>query len=128
MKKNIIYFGDINIEHGGTFYDSETLDAVRVTPCSAAGVADNCFWVEKLTILIPKDTASVLATADCTQEEVTQDPNLLIEACLRSGSYARQSCHVVQIGYKQSEFGKPIKADVIKRANVSLRKYALGYL
>lgn len=126
--RNINYFGDINIEYGGTYYDPETLDAVRVTPCSDAGAADNCYWVEELTIIIPQDTASVLACAGYTQEQIAEHPNLLIEACLCYGSYDQHSCVVVQIGYKQSEYGEPIKADVIKRANASLRKYALSIL
>lgn len=51
------YNGDVNIEHGGFFYDLSTfeqgyVDVVRVVPCSDAGGPDNYFWLQKLNAVI----------------------------------------------------------------------------
>lgn len=48
------YSGDVNIEHGGMFYNLSTfgegyVSVVRCQPCTDAGGPDNCFWVEQLT-------------------------------------------------------------------------------
>ena len=56
-RRHWFYSGDINIEHGGVFYNLDPfedgyVDAVRLQPCSAAGGPDNCYWIEHLSISI----------------------------------------------------------------------------
>lgn len=51
------YSGDINIEHGGAFYNLATfedgyVECWRLQPCSDAGGPDNCYWIEHLTVII----------------------------------------------------------------------------
>ena len=43
------YTGDVNIEHGGVFFqslDDDSIRAVAITPCSSAGGPDNLFLIE----------------------------------------------------------------------------------
>lgn len=51
------YSGDVNIEHGGAFYNLATfeegyVECWRLQPCSDAGGPDNCYWIEHLSINI----------------------------------------------------------------------------
>lgn len=138
MASRIFYSGDINIEYGGVFYTLENwqwgyVDAVRVTPCSDAGAADNCYWVEELTVNLREGEAlsNILRTCGWTVEDLPKGArrrHCLIDAHIAYGAYDVQGSEVVQVGAKQSPHGKPIEADRILRANASLRRYARSIL
>lgn len=131
MKPKIYYSGDINIEHGGVLYTLENMkygyaEAVRVTPCSDAGMSDNVYWVEQLTINIQTDPAkleSILEPGGYGTETIND--HHLVDAHLTWGSYDKDGAKTVQLGKRQSGFGEVVRnVDVILRANASLRTYA----
>lgn len=60
------YLGDINIEHGGMFYNLATfedghVECWRLQPCSDAGGPDNVYWIEKLSVIIHEPLDNVFA-------------------------------------------------------------------
>lgn len=68
------YNGDPDIECGGFFYRVDTIDegyadVVRVTPCSDAGGPDNCFWVERLVIIVDDHWLEALTGVGTTVQE-----------------------------------------------------------
>jgi hypothetical protein len=132
-KARIFYMGDRNIENGGYFYTLENMkwgyaDVVRVTPCSDAGAADNCYWVESLTVNIrekPEELKRVLDTCGITElPKTAARKHMLIDAHIAYGAYDTNKSEVVQVGAKQSEFGEPIHANKVIRGNASLYRYA----
>lgn len=51
------YSGDVNIEHGGMFYNLATwedgyVECWRCQPCSDAGGPDNMYWIEHLSVSV----------------------------------------------------------------------------
>lgn len=59
-KAGWIYYGDINIEHGGLFWKdvqaTDYVECVEVTPCSDASGPDNVFEIVKGSIYFADDT------------------------------------------------------------------------
>ena len=129
------YSGDVNIEHGGMFYNLDTFhwdfaDAVRVTPCTDAGAADNCYWVEILTINIPTQPAKVngaLATIGLDEDYLkdltpSQRRHLMVQCAESNGLCDVDTSAVVSIG--PYTYGEKIKVDRVLRGNTSLSRYA----
>lgn len=129
----IEYTGDINIEYGGTFYNLDNVkygyfDALQITPCSDAGLSDNCFWVGWLTVNIPDKPERIKSIADCidsTPEKMATNPHEMFYGCLSYGCYEQERSEILQLGHRLSEFGQPAPSErhVIK-ANWKLENYA----
>ncbi len=132
MRKKWRYHGDVNIEHGGSFYCLEGLEydyaeAVRVYPCSAAGAQDNCWWVEENTINIANKQETLKRALDFCGISTNSDTPLLmcVIALHEYGEYDQDSSVIVQIGpddpfYKK---GEPVKPDIKLRAGTDLEKW-----
>lgn len=135
----IHYSGDVNIEHGGFFYSFEGwqydyADFVRCTPCSEADGPDNCFWIERGTINIPKrDSERFTQALGCigiTSEEwadmkPARQRHTLIDACLAYGFYDLDRTDNVQVG-RTTNWGRsnaPWNPDTVLRANSSLTRF-----
>jgi hypothetical protein len=114
-RKHWHYFGDVNIECGGYFYDMSNwkwgyVEAWRVVPCSDAGGPDNEFWIESLTVNIPKAKDAWAALAKVSNEDVdlyrTSSPRMrkhvLVNALICYGSYDMGKSTRIRIGKKQS--------------------------
>lgn len=70
-RRHWFYSGDVNIEHGGHFYNLDPfedgwVDVVRLQPCSDAGGPDNCYWIEHLSVIIHEPLADVFAGVGTT--------------------------------------------------------------
>ena len=138
--RRFFYNGDRNIENGGYFYSIDTLkwgyvEAVQVTPCSDASGPDNQFWIERITINIPTDPDKIESALDTCGYDLTDlnfpdawhRTHMLIEACVTSGLYDRESIECIQIGKSDPLHGgrgDPIPVDKVLRGNTSLRRYA----
>lgn len=133
----LFYSGDVNIENGGYFYSLKNwqfgyVDAVRVTPCSDANAADNCYWVDMVTINL-REGVELERALLCIGQSIADLPknackrHIIIDACLAYGYYDVVPM-VVQIGSKQSEYGEPIRVEKMLRGNVSLYRYARSLL
>ena len=148
----IVYSGDVNLEHGGTYFKIDPRDwdeygycsAVRVQPCSDAGAQSNAWWIESFTVLNPKgdDLKSILSfcgwsiaengaimdsySGDIVAKAGTQAfRHCVAEACVGYGKYDKDFSEVVQIG-KISEFDSDrehVNPDRILRSNASLERY-----
>lgn len=104
------YQGDMNIEHGGFFYNLKTyadgyVDYVSVEPFSDAGGQDNGFWIETGSVTIPFDERLEEALASfCLREEylrTTDDKarwHMAVGCCFDYGLRDRESCESIQIG------------------------------
>jgi hypothetical protein len=137
--RKLFYSGDVNCKYGGFFYcltnwQYDYADALRIQPCSDAGGPDNLFWLERLTVNIPKDDAKRNAALDCCGSRAEYDKlteaqkrHALIDACIAYGYYDVDSTSVIQVGATMEkprpEFG-PITVDVMLRGNASLYLYA----
>lgn len=134
IKKRVFYTGDVNAEYGGLFYTLADFahgyaNAVRIQPCSDAGAADNCYWVEQLSVHFPSDPAELASAFDCCgidPAELNEAQRMLatVEACVSYGHYEIDSSECVQIGARQSDSGEPIHADTILRAHADIGRYA----
>ena len=135
-RPRMYYNGDVNIEHGGYFYNLENIEwgyaeCVRVTPCSDAGAPDNCYWIELLTVNIPDKADKIKSALDSYGYDVEDlklpdawhKTHMLIEASIAHGTCDRELLVCVQVGPK-SEYGEPIEADYVLRSNASLRNHA----
>ena len=132
--RKIIYSGDINIEHGGMFYRLDTWgkdgyqDILRVVPASDAGCAENCFWIEHLVVNLKEGLEHRRALeASGLNESPDNPPEAEIEAYVGYGLYEQYTSSLFQFGFKQSEYGEPIKVakSHILRGNTDLRRFAL---
>jgi hypothetical protein len=141
MRKVWKYSGDVNIRQGGYFFNTEGLkynyvDAVRVTACADAGGPDNLFWVETLVINMPEDEAGLKEVISCCGWIPDDLPKrgavrtaMIVDACIAYGKYdpaIYNASIMVRIGRKEearSEWDDSQEADVILRANASLRNY-----
>lgn len=123
------YYGDVDIEHGGFFYDLETndwdngfFDVVRVTPASHVGGPNNQFLIEALTGLVPDTAKSLRFCVVFGAEDDTEAPtskHVIAAACIAYGKYDPANCFpdhhstVVQVGKRDeympedNPFGKP---------------------
>lgn len=143
------YSGDVDIQHGGTFYNMDNwqydyVEAVRCVPCSDAGGPDNQFWVEDLTINIPHgvtkletDAARVKLIVDCgmdpdeyAEQTEKQQRHWLVDACLSYGTYDINTTFEVQVGkaidpfWSGHDFVALQGSDLnVLRGNASLRRW-----
>lgn len=147
----IVYIGDINVEHGGTWFKIDPRDwdehgycsAVRVTPCSDAGLQENAWWIEELTVLNP-DGDDMKRVLSCSGWSIDPDDGSIIscsgnvvarkgtaafrqalaEACVSYGKYDVEHSITVQIGKEPEDSSEcPAHADRVLRANASLERY-----
>ena len=124
-KAEILYHGDLNPEHGGYFYTLKDgangfAAVVRITPCSDAGLAENEFWIERLTVNFPdneSEETEVLSVIGVTLAEVETKRDTdeyystIINACLAYGKYDKaEPDEVVRIG-KRDEFARECMKD-----------------
>lgn len=143
------YSGDVNIEHGGYFYNLDNwqydyVEMVRCVPCSDGGGPDNQFWVEDLTVNLPHgvtkletDAARVKMILDCGMDmdeyagctERVQR-HWLVDACLQYGKYDTNTTFEVQVGkeidpsWSGREFVALQGSDLnVLRSNASLRNW-----
>src|SRR5574343_454641 len=131
--KNVHYSGDVNVEYGGMCYvrHDDWADALRVTPCSDAGLPDNLFWLEKITVYIDSDQLDQsLACCGCADEYANATNaikrHIAVDALVSYGAYDVDMCEVVRIG-KPDKFWSgrdiPPEPDVILRSGSSLKRY-----
>lgn len=147
------YSGDVNVEHGGTWFAINKKDwddygycsAVRVTPCSDAGAQENAWWIEELTVIKPENDQklkSVLDTCGWLVYSETGDiisshngdivakkgtaafRRVVAEACVGYGKYDVSNSETVQIGKDaDSDDLEQVEPDTVLRANSSLERY-----
>jgi hypothetical protein len=151
------YIGDINPENGGVWYNVNRKDwqeygygqAVRLTPCSDAGLQTNAFWIERVQILNPMhpdfkrhNVESVLSVHGW---KLDSDGNLrtgqlglpirkgtaafrqaIAECCVSYGLYDNEYSECVQLGpvpLDCSDRESPAVPDVTLRGNASIARY-----
>lgn len=138
----LYYFGDINPENGGYFYTLHAVEhgyvpVVRIVPCKHAGLAENEYWIEYLTVNFPVSelkAAHVLETVGMTVAELTalqgadRYYRTLLDACLASGSYDTSAApEAVRIG-KRDAFAPATLPDteitVCLKHNAKIGNYA----
>jgi hypothetical protein len=152
MAKRVFHYsGDVSIEHGGFYYALDTwaegyVDVLEVTPCSAAGGPDNCFWLNAKTVNIPwvggtekVDMEEIQPALDCigydnaemkadfAKRTEAERRHIITYALLSYGSHVDQNESVmIQIGPPDKFYGGREKFNPSKvlRANTSLRRYA----
>ena len=123
------YFGDVNLEEGGTFYTlDEFAHAVRVTPVSDAGGQDNAWWVERGSIHIPDNLEGMLKSAGILESDLSSDPVIrmheLIHMADMGGYIEYERSEVIQIGPEDPFHGSDfVEPHVTLRANTDLRKW-----
>lgn len=133
MAKRIFYSGDVNIEHGGYFYDFTGwqwgyVDVTRVQPCSDAGGPDNQFWVESLTVNVRKGAAleEVLSCCGLTIDTLPKGAarrHALVDCHLAYVTYDQEWSEAVQVGAVAEPCGSgfdPVRIDKKLRGNASL--------
>jgi hypothetical protein len=131
MRKKWYYQGDMNIEHGGSFYCLEGLkdgyaEAIRVYPCSDAGAQDNCWWVDVHTINMPsKQEVLEKALQYCGIPPILSMPLTQVMALHEYGEYYTESSVVVQIGPDDPYYNghDPVEPDIRLRAGTDLEKW-----
>lgn len=136
MARRFFYFGDVSIEYGGYFYCLDSwqygyVDALRVTPVSDAGGPDNVFWIEGLTVNIPKGDR-LRGALDCVGiESLASLPratrrHAIVHACIGYGLYDADALATVQVGPDDPFYGGRERFEVTHylRASVNLRKLA----
>ena len=139
------YTGDLHIENGGTFYNLKNWDwgyaeFVRCTPCSDAGAADNCYWIDRGTVNFDFKNpvwvkGSFCAALDCygqtiedwrKQSEATQR-HMAFEVLLSYGLYEADHTETVELGpyfYGEKLWNGDDPVETKKlRGNASLRRY-----
>ena len=150
------YFGDVNIEYGGLFYEVANwvkegyANAIRVTPCTDAGGPDNLFWVDELTVCRPSYNYITHESAEDRLQRAMDSCGPSVEeyakltkaqkvhaeicACVGYGLYDQMGSEMVQIGAGRSPFfnyrgeWQDPKPDRVLRGNTSLRRYARSLL
>lgn len=134
-KSGWTYSGDMNLEHGGTFWywagDPDYVEAVRVTPCSDGGGPDNLFCIETGSIYFGSDdTGRRNAALEC----IGHDKNLIGPYQIDQLVYAHEAYHgidphvtyYVRIGKHEQGVGAESwnpEPDVILPANARLENY-----
>ena len=110
------YNGDINLEHGGFYWqepdDTGTADhvyVVDVTPCSDAGGPDNLFYIEKGSIYIGTDSERIKSALACacgdeTPETVSRGE--LVYALKAYGGIETDWSGAIQIGKAEEPTGR----------------------
>lgn len=140
---HLFYTGDVNIEHGGIFYNLDNFrtngyaDAVRVAPGSDAGLADNEFWIEHITVNIPRDESIFKSALDCcgyTLEDLgpknrAQYWHMLFDALIAYGYYDQDASYSLRIGKKDPYAREYMPEENLKqvRAGSSLRRIAIEH-
>ncbi|QBQ74425.1 hypothetical protein BcepSauron_045 [Burkholderia phage BcepSauron] len=143
MKRTqVLYHGDINIEYGGYFYELDRArrgwgyaNVLRITPCSEAGLADNEFWIERLSVTFPdhgtpreRDVLSAIGREDDAPEYETDEYwATLIDACVAYGQYDTEQSDVVRIGKRDTlarECMRDSDVTIKLRGNASLERFA----
>lgn len=94
------YIGDVNIEHGGTFFDLSNwgygyVDALRIIDLDSAAGIDQTAYAERVTILVDDhdDVKNALACYGQTFADLRKLPDsharklLIANACLDYGYY-----------------------------------------
>lgn len=135
------YSGDVNLEHGGVFYDLSNwshgyASAYRVVPCSDAGGPDNEFWIEELTVNRQFGRKEITQALDCIGMQGTKyealtrarQAHVLFDALLSYGRYDQMNSRRVRIGKEPDKWSlKPqwdnTEPDIILRGNTSLDRY-----
>ena len=132
------YRGDINPEYGGVWYRLDNVqygfaDCVRITPCSDAGLPNNQFWVEILTVSLPDDDKmlrTVLDVCGRTVNDLPEDDSRwpqIIDACMEYGEYYTNHQVIIQIGSKVCAYyhGRepPLPPDVTLRSDAHIENY-----
>ncbi len=128
------YTGDMSLEYGGFYWkdegDPESVEALKVTPCSDAGGPDNLFHVESGTVYMnPERLESALDVIGLTPE--TASRNDVIYAFQAYSGLDRDAYggeRVIRIGPDESDYmrrsgGWNPEPDVILRAGTDLRKW-----
>jgi hypothetical protein len=149
MSKRWNYSGDVNLEYGGVFIDISDWEngyatAVRVQPYSDAGLQNNAWWIEELTVIKPRseqELKSVLDSCGWTIDpkdsslvgcggEVVAAPNTkefrlaIADSCIGYGLYDTTISTSVQIGQTDPYHdGETLTADETLRSNASLSRY-----
>lgn len=138
MGKRWHYCGDMNIEHGGYFWQedgaADYVNAVRVTPCSDAGGPSNLFWVEVGSIYLGTDAAEHKRALDCcgwikddAKLTAAQRRAQLVEAMVAYRGVERDvyGDHVVQVGAKREPARdcESIEPAITIRGNADLRNF-----
>lgn len=133
------YIGDVNIEHGGTFYSFENwkydfVDFVRCQPCNDAGGPENEWWIEVGTVNLPDaDSAhfgQALGCSGCSESDYriltrSQRRHFLFSACLSYGLYDVTSTRRIRIGKEPEShprYWDEREPDDIYRGNASLMR------
>lgn len=137
LPKGWCYNGDMDLEYGGYFYKpvpgDDWVEAVRVTPCSAAGCQDNCWWVDNGTIVIPHDhrLQGALKCLGIDLDELPPETHLMakLEACMFYGLYEHDRQEVVQIGPdEEPRYPRDkITATTRVRAGTDLRNWVIRH-
>lgn len=136
------YSGDVNLQYGGVFWNPEgaqfdSVEAVRITPCSDAGGPDNIFWIERLSVNLPDDDhtiADVLSICGYSFDGYkgytkAERLSMLVDACIAYGKYDTQDGETVKIGKDDPFFTdtrgewKAFRVDTQLRGGSSLRNY-----
>lgn len=135
MSKQKWHFnGDINLRYGGFFWREDGSDdyvlAVRVTPCSDAGGADNLFCIENGSIYMPLDPAKRHSALQVCGYEDDPAPtrSMLVDAFMAYGGVERATFNgevIVRIGKAETltRDGWNPEPDTVLRGNASLEKY-----
>lgn len=146
-----VYSGDVNIEHGGTWYKIDPTgwdeygycSAIRVTPCSDAGAQSNAWWIEELTVIKPRSEEELKNVLSCCgwiheddrgivlshgAKETVVKPGtkeyrrLIAECCVGYGIYDVDRSETVQIGQHAEDSNEHAEKTIL-RANASLERY-----
>ena len=140
--RKFFYSGDVNLQHGGTFYSVDTfdkwgyVDALRVTPCSDADGPDNLFWFEQLSVNVERSADDIESALNCigqTPESLkamkpAQRRHVVIDACIAYGFYDVTNSETVKVGGPKTEHleyrGQAYNVHTTLRGNASLMRYA----
>jgi len=129
------YIGDRDLQCGGVFISVDANDtqygyasAIRVIPASDAGLPDNQFWVEWVTVNGLDDNKRV-TTALESCGWTSDNPGMMekIDALMCYGYYDVNHSEVIQLGAEVDPFysgrDEPLKPTIILRTNASLRNW-----
>ena len=132
-KKSWKYFGDVNLEYGGLFWQwdggPDYVNAIDVTPCGDAGGPDNLFHIAKGSIYLPLDVDRRNSALNCIGYSARPAPLcVLVDAFhayhgIDGDVYNAET--IVRVGKPEecSASGWAPKPDVVLRRNASLKKY-----
>lgn len=135
------YSGDANLEHGGFYYCLASwrwdyVDVLRVVPCSDAYGPDNEFWIEWLTVNLPRGYERTKRLEQIENDYAsahksltrTQLRHALVDWAVGYGAYdQRESCRI-RIGTNPDKRSlKPqwgnTEPDQILRGNTTLERF-----